>query len=136
MSESPEDVTPPEPCSKRQRTTPAAAGAGAGHRRTGGPSAAAQEPSAAAQEPTVAEFCGEHSGLSLEGILHCLELFAIADDAVTTSDVCHAHIKPATVPAGWIDEPELIDIERRWYKYACRWQDTGERQSVPPAGMR
>ena len=32
-------------------------------------------------------------------------------DATTTSDVCHAVLKPATVPAGWVDE---VSPKRFW----------------------
>jgi hypothetical protein len=34
---------------------------------------------------------------------------ALAIDVdTTTSDLCHAFIKPATLPRGWVDEPELL----------------------------
>ena len=57
-------------------------------------------------------------------------------DAITTSDVCHAHTKPATVPAGWADEAELIDAEKCWYKHVYRRQGTDVRQDDPPVGTR
>lgn len=175
--------------------------------------------------PSASEFCGEGTGLSTDGIKHCLARFGLLGDAfkpqpiqgefivdtgdgpggagvayrnspamedcarsvrgptddtrvtavsqtpewieveggrwlpkkflrpamtndpredVTTSDLCHAHIKPATVPRGWVDEPELLrfdeagnDIASRcWYKHAYRRLSTQEVQSEPPAGTR
>ena len=92
--------------------------------------------------PSAAEFCGEGTGLSLGGIKHCIARFGLVED-VTTSDVCHAHIKPATVPPGWTDEPELLCVDdegsdifaRCWYKHVYRKLGT-ETQSTPPPGTR
>eukprot|EP01043_Picozoa_sp_COSAG02_P078049 COSAG02_NODE_17384_length_1008_cov_0.801980_2_plen_109_part_01 len=50
---------------------------------------------ASALLPSAAEFCGDGTGLSLAGILRCIDDFGITDAATTTSDLCHAHIKPA-----------------------------------------
>jgi hypothetical protein len=70
---------------------------------------------------------------------------ALAIDVdTTTSDLCHAFIKPATLPRGWVDEPELLhnddegnDISsRRWYKHIYRRQGATETQSEPPPGTR
>jgi hypothetical protein len=65
---------------------------------------------------------------------------AIAEGA-TTSDVCHAVIKPATAPAGWQCVPTLIDAERRWYKHAYRRSDPAggsaeQAQDAVPPGTR
>jgi hypothetical protein len=94
--------------------------------------------------PSAAEFCGESTGLSLAGILRCIDDFDITDDTVTTSDLCHAHIKPKTVPSGWVDEPELIQFddqgndisERRWYKHIYRKTGSKDTQTTPPPGTR
>ena len=95
--------------------------------------------------PSAAEFCGEGTGLSLAGIEHCIARFGHSiTDETTTSDLCHAHIKPATVPPGWVDEPELIlfddegnDISSRcWYKHVYRRLGAKETQSTPPAGTQ
>jgi hypothetical protein len=57
-------------------------------------------------------------GVSLEGLEFCLSIFdpEITEDT-TTSDVCHAIIKPQTAPPGWVCEPELINPEKRWFKH-------------------
>ena len=174
--------------------------------------------------PSAAEFCGDRTGISTDGIKHCLARFGLVGDAfkpqpiqgefivdtgtgpgagvayrnspamddrttdgggptvdmhvtaisqtpewieveggrwlpkkflkpamttdprqdVTTSDLCHAHIKPATVPRGWVDEPELLrfdeagnDISRScWYKHVYRRLSSQEVQSEPPPGTR
>ena len=57
-------------------------------------------------------------GISLEGLELILSLFSaqISEDT-TTSDMCHAIIKPQTAPPGWVCEPELINAEKRWYNH-------------------
>ena len=51
-------------------------------------------------------------------------------DATTTSDVCHAVLKPATVPAGWVDEvslnasgrqifPLTLEQDRETFRTSC-----------------
>ena len=47
----------------------------------------------------------------------------------TTSDVCHAFIKPMTTPAGWADEATLTDAAQRWYKHSYVHGASGERRS-------
>eukprot|EP01045_Picozoa_sp_COSAG04_P026939 COSAG04_NODE_3842_length_2482_cov_1.516995_4_plen_292_part_01 len=69
--------------------------------------------------PTAAEFCGPTTGISLGGLLHMVELLGPRLTAeTTTSDVCHAFIKPMTTPAGWADEATLTDAAQRWYKHS------------------
>jgi hypothetical protein len=102
--------------------------------------------SAAKQLPSAAEFCGEGTGLSTAGIRHCVtsRFNRRITDRTTTSDLCHGHIKPATLPGGWVDEPELLlfdeagnDIsDRCWYKHVYRRLDAEETQSAPPPGTR
>ena len=95
--------------------------------------------------PSAEVFCGAGTGLSTAGIKHCIRLFGSSvTDKTTTSDICHGHIKPATVPYGWIDEPELIcfdddgnDISANgWYKHVYRKVGALETQSEPPPGTR
>ena len=87
--------------------------------------------------PTAAEFCGPTTGISLEGLLHMVELLGPRLTAeTTTSDVCHAFIKPMTTPAGWTDEATLTDAAQRWYKHSYVHGASGERRSEPPGGTR
>eukprot|EP01047_Picozoa_sp_COSAG01_P055315 COSAG01_NODE_6145_length_3825_cov_7.907944_2_plen_311_part_00 len=87
--------------------------------------------------PTAAEFCGPLTGISLDGLLHLVELLGPRLTAETaTSDVCHAFIKPMTMPDGWSDEATLTDAARRWYKHNYRHAASGERRARPPPGTR
>ena len=87
--------------------------------------------------PTAAEFCGPTTGVSLEGLQHMVELLGPRLTAeTTTSDVCHAFIKPMTTPAGWADEATLTDAAQRWYKHSYVHGASGERRSEPPGGTR
>ena len=91
------------------------------------------------QLPSAEELCGKNTGISLAGILYCIDLFrrtGSITDSTTTSDLCHAHIKPATAPRGWRDEPRLIDAEKRWYEHSYVEEATGSRHSAPPRGTR
>eukprot|EP01043_Picozoa_sp_COSAG02_P074630 COSAG02_NODE_15025_length_1212_cov_0.663073_1_plen_172_part_10 len=63
----------------------------------------------------------------------------------TTSDICHALVRPATVASGWVDEPEPLttdehgnDIRSRcWYRHRYRRQGQGgEAQGTAPPGTR
>ena len=57
-------------------------------------------------------------GISVRGLQYFLERYGESiSDVTTTSDVCHALVKPATVPAGWVDEATLIDAQKHWYKH-------------------
>lgn len=89
----------------------------------------------AAAPPSAAEYA--RHGIAVEGLEALLAEHggAIAEDA-TTSDVCHALIKPLTVPAGWADEYELIDATKRWYTHRYREQATGAAQDAAPPGTR
>eukprot|EP01048_Picozoa_sp_COSAG05_P009490 COSAG05_NODE_784_length_7362_cov_36.913810_1_plen_741_part_00 len=93
--------------------------------------------------PSAAEYC--RFGISVEG----LELFLQrhAEDITvdtTTSDICHALIKPATVPAGWTDEAMQITVNehgddirgRRWYRHSYREVASGQAQDEAPPGTR
>eukprot|EP01045_Picozoa_sp_COSAG04_P012956 COSAG04_NODE_894_length_9593_cov_18.225932_3_plen_694_part_00 len=87
--------------------------------------------------PTAAEFCGPTTGISLDGLLHMVELLGPRLTAeTTTSDVCHTFIKPMTTPAGWADEATLTDAAQRWYKHSYVHGASGERRSEPPGGTR
>eukprot|EP01045_Picozoa_sp_COSAG04_P037088 COSAG04_NODE_9312_length_875_cov_172.452320_1_plen_157_part_10 len=62
------------------------------------------ETHAQTRSPTAAEFCDERTGISLDGLRHLAELLGPRLTAeTTTSDVCHAFIKPMTTPDGWAD---------------------------------
>ena len=53
---------------------------------------------------------------------------------LSTSDVCHTLLKPATVPEGWRCIPTLTDAEKGWYSHEYEEVGTGVRQSTPPPG--
>lgn len=66
-----------------------------------------------ARVPDAAEYA-QH-GISVDGLLHAAACFGVAispadrewqmsADKRTTADICHAHIRPKTVPAGWVDK--------------------------------
>ena len=93
------------------------------------------------------EMCRAGTAISLAGILHCLERFGISKEdgtSATTSDFCHAHIKPATVAAGWRCIPQLVEIDeegndisaRSWYRHEYVHEATGEATSEAPPGTR
>ena len=99
----------------------------------------AESPAHAGGAPSAEELCGKNTGISLAGILYCIDLFrrtGSITDSTTTSDLCHAHIKPATAPRGWRNEPRLIDAEKRWYEHSYVEEATGSRHSTPPRGTR
>ena len=96
--------------------------------------------------PTAAEYA--RHGIAVEALEAFLrehtESGALTADS-TTSDACHALVKPATVPSGWIDEPELLAVDehgndirsRCWYKHRYRRrQGVGEVQGTAPPGTR
>jgi hypothetical protein len=84
-------------------------------------------------------------GISVAGLLHAVELFrAHTHPGTTTSDICHAYLKPATVPPGWVDAAELIKVDaegndisgRCWYTHTYREIATGRTQPDAPPGTR
>eukprot|EP01047_Picozoa_sp_COSAG01_P089342 COSAG01_NODE_21470_length_900_cov_2.951311_1_plen_215_part_10 len=85
------------------------------------------------QLPTAQQYC--RWGISAEGI----QAFqrdhrgSIPPDA-TTSDVCHAVIKPLTTPSGWVDEVTLADKSKRWYSHRYRHTATDCVQDAAPPG--
>eukprot|EP01046_Picozoa_sp_COSAG06_P037427 COSAG06_NODE_4223_length_4454_cov_5.117566_4_plen_727_part_00 len=94
-------------------------------------------------DQTVEEYTRD--GISVGGLLRVITmLMAQRDGTVTTSDFCQRFIKPRTVPAGWVDEPQLIledddgnDVSaNRWYTHSYVQSATDERQSAPPSGTR
>ena len=93
--------------------------------------------------PSAGDFCGDNTGISFAGLLHAAKLFG-ADEACTTSDICHQYVRPATVPAGWIDQPELMTFDdagndishMRWYKHVYQRVNSAQSQPVPPAGTQ
>eukprot|EP01043_Picozoa_sp_COSAG02_P014858 COSAG02_NODE_620_length_19443_cov_91.259564_2_plen_1130_part_00 len=94
--------------------------------------------------PSAAQFCGERTGLALAGIKHCLARSDGITDDTTTNDLCHTSIKPATVPPGWVDEPELIQFDdggkdisaERRYKHVYRRSTSMLNQTEWPSGTR
>ena len=95
-------------------------------------------------------------GISLDGLLHVIRLFEgqLAEGA-TTSELCQRHIKPLTVAPGWVDEPQLIELddqgndvsEKEWYKHVYSRQSSSSseggggsgatiRQGEAPPGTR
>eukprot|EP01047_Picozoa_sp_COSAG01_P057240 COSAG01_NODE_6593_length_3549_cov_9.452852_5_plen_175_part_01 len=57
-------------------------------------------------------------GISVTGLRYLAsELFTAINETTTTSDVCQVHVKPYTVPHGWICLPELTDAENRYYRH-------------------
>eukprot|EP01047_Picozoa_sp_COSAG01_P085659 COSAG01_NODE_18919_length_1043_cov_2.397246_1_plen_267_part_01 len=69
------------------------------------------EPEAAAL-PTAVEYA--RYGIAVEALeafpREHTERGALTADS-TTSDACHALVKPATVPSGWVDEPEPLTVD-------------------------
>ena len=64
------------------------------------------------------EYC--RHGISLAGLRHFASTNRHRISAgMTTSDVCHAVIKPLTSAPGWRCEAECVDPapDRRWYKH-------------------
>eukprot|EP01047_Picozoa_sp_COSAG01_P102419 COSAG01_NODE_32012_length_587_cov_5.768443_1_plen_191_part_10 len=102
------------------------------------------EPETAAL-PTAVEYA--RHGIAVEALEAFLrehtERGALTADS-TTSDACHALVKPATVPPGWVDEPEPLTIDahgndirsRCWYKHRYRRREGGEAQGTAPPGTR
>ena len=94
-------------------------------------------------------------GISLDGLLHVIRLFEgqLAEGA-TTSELCQRHIKPLTVAPGWVDEPQLIELDdqgndvsaKEWYKHVYSRQSSSSeggggggatiRQGEAPPGTR
>ena len=70
-------------------------------------------------------------GVTIEALEDLIPTYNITPD-MTTSDVCHALIKPNTTPDGWEDVAVLIDPDKRWYEHTYR---NGEEICAdPPAG--
>lgn len=92
----------------------------------------APEP-APATAPSAEHYC--RHGISFAGLeaLHDKCKDGITS-VTTTSDVCHTLIKPATVPAGWLDEVTLINPDKRWFAHSYREIATGKTQTHSPPG--
>eukprot|EP01046_Picozoa_sp_COSAG06_P065243 COSAG06_NODE_15941_length_1033_cov_6.033191_1_plen_244_part_10 len=94
-------------------------------------------------------------GISLDGLLHVIRLFeGQLPEGATTSELCQKHIKPLTVAPGWVDEPQLIELddqgndvsEKEWYKHVYSRQSSSSsseggggatiRQVEAPPGTR
>ena len=89
--------------------------------------------------PSAEELCGEGTGISLAGIVYCIDLFVRTcsiTDETSTSELCHAHIKPATTPHGWRNEAHVTNAEKGWYEHSYVDEATGLRQSIAPRGTR
>jgi len=75
-------------------------------------------------------------------------------EGATTSELCQKHIKPLTVAPGWVDEPQLIELDdqgndvsaKEWYKHVYSRQSSSSeggggggatiRQGEAPPGTR
>jgi hypothetical protein len=77
-------------------------------------------------------------GISLDGLLHVIRLFeGQLPEGATTSELCQRHIKPLTVAPGWVDEPQLIELddqgndvsEKEWYKHVYSRQSSSSSSS-------
>ena len=84
-------------------------------------------------------------GISAKGLRHVLDHLLSPEqrESFTTSDVCHALLKPLTAADGWECIPFLTDAEKRWYRHDYRSHATGEtihcgfgQPGVPPPGSR
>ena len=80
---------------------------------------------ATAPLPTAAEYA--RHGIAVEALEALLD--EVGADA-TTSDVCHAVVKPATTPAGWVDEPTLVDAARHLYAHRYRRADAADAEGA------
>ena len=70
-------------------------------------------------------------GISLEGLDYFLARHGSdITEEMTTSDVCHTIIKPATTPRGWTCVATLIDAEKGWYRHD--YTDEGGTSSQVP----
>jgi hypothetical protein len=98
-----------------------------------------------ARVPDAAEYA-QH-GISVDGLLHAAACFRVAispadrewqmsADKRTTADICHAHIRPETVPAGWVDTAKLTNETQRYYTHSYVHSASGRRQDAPPPGTR
>lgn len=80
-------------------------------------------------DPTADAYC--RFGISLAGLHHFLQCHRHRiNPEMTTSDVCHAVIKPLTSAAGWECEPVCTDPapDRRWYEHIYRHPDHPTRR--------
>ena len=69
-----------------------------------------------------ADFAEEYCryGLSVAGMVDLHERYrGEITESTTTSDVCHAIVKPATVPAGWVDEVSPLDGRHAVFSLLC-----------------
>eukprot|EP01046_Picozoa_sp_COSAG06_P028816 COSAG06_NODE_2626_length_6559_cov_31.460217_2_plen_260_part_00 len=76
-------------------------------------------------------------GISLDGLLHVIRLFeGQLPEGATTSELCQRHIKPLTVAPGWVDEPQLIELDdqgndvsaKEWYKHVYSRQSSSSSE--------
>ena len=131
----------------------AAAAPGAAVGGLGSP-APAPAPEPSDDEALAAEYTRD--GISLDGLLHVIRLFeGQLPEGATTSELCQRHIKPLTVAPGWVDEPQLIELddqgndvsEKEWYKHVYSRQSSSNseggggggatiRQGEAPPGTR
>ena len=115
--------------------------------------APAPAPKGGDDEALAAEYTRD--GISLDGLLHVIRLFeGQLPEGATTSELCQRHIKPLTVAPGWVDEPQLIELddqgndvsEKQWYKHVYSRQSSSSeggggggatiRQGEAPPGTR
>ena len=88
---------------------------------------------AASALPSAAEYC--RHGISIDGLEHFAREHGVeSGSTLTTSDICHQIIKPATVPAGWEDLATLTHAGKRWYSHEYRDRATGALSKSAPEG--
>eukprot|EP00928_Gymnodinium_smaydae_P061315 TRINITY_DN4541_c0_g1_i4.p1 TRINITY_DN4541_c0_g1~~TRINITY_DN4541_c0_g1_i4.p1 ORF type:complete len:603 (-),score=85.92 TRINITY_DN4541_c0_g1_i4:229-2037(-) len=81
--------------------------------------------------PSATEYC--RYGISVLGLEMFASGYAISSDT-TTTDACHLYVKPATVPDGWEDQVQMIDLPTKRYQHGYKNRTTGEVQGVAPPG--
>eukprot|EP01046_Picozoa_sp_COSAG06_P030962 COSAG06_NODE_2978_length_5994_cov_51.043766_5_plen_432_part_00 len=135
QSDSPQPQDAAQPPQAAAAAAAAASGAAAA-RATDGLGSPAPAPAPAPEggdddEALAAEYTRD--GISLDGLLHVIRLFeGQLPEGATTSELCQRHIKPLTVAPGWVDEPQLIELDdqgndvsaKEWYKHVYSRQSS------------
>ena len=75
-------------------------------------------------------------GISARGLRHLVTELGV-ERSDTTNKVCQLRVKPRTVADGWVDEPQVTDAGRGYYKHSYVCERTGERrEGAAPPGTR
>ena len=89
---------------------------------------------AEAEEPGYAQYV--RHGISARGLRHLVTELGV-ERSDTTNKVCQLRVKPRTVADGWVDEPQVTDAGRGYYKHSYVCERTGERrEGAAPPGTR